>query len=79
MRGIVRGGLQGGHDHLFDLLGGDRGWPARARFVDQSIAARFDEPGPPLTHRWLRHVLLGGDLLTNGVDFLSTGLHPLSL
>lgn len=71
--GVVRGGLQGGHHHVFDLLSGNRGWPARTGFVDQSIAARFDEPAAPLTHRWLRHLLLGGDLLVG--EALRAGQH----
>ena len=63
VRGVGGDGLQRRHHHVLDLLGGHRRGAARPRVVDQPVAARLDEPAPPLAHRGLRHPLAGGHFL----------------
>ena len=55
MGGVLRGRLQRGDHDILDLVHANRGRPARARLVNQSVQAIGDEPTTPLPDRGLRH------------------------
>ena len=48
---VGRWPLQGGHDHLLDLVVGDRAGPARPWLIRQALQPLAHEPTPPLGHR----------------------------
>jgi len=48
---VRRWPLQGGHDHLLDLVVGDRAGSARAWLIGQALQPLAHEPAPPLGHR----------------------------
>ena len=48
VRGVLGRGLQRAHDHLLDLLVGDRPRPPRPRLISQAIEAMLGEPVAPL-------------------------------
>src|SRR5215216_5307099 len=50
MRRVLGRGLQRAHDHLIDLLVGDRPRPPRPRLVEQPIQTLLGEPVAPLGH-----------------------------
>jgi hypothetical protein len=59
VRGIGGGLLQGRHDHLLDLLVGDRAGHPRPRLVDQPLQPAGGEPCSPLADRGRVHAQAG--------------------
>ena len=77
IRGLT---LQGGHDHVLDLLVGDRAGSAGTRLVHQPHQPLIQEPTPPLAHRLRPDPQRRRDILIrrapNTIRNLLRRLHP---
>jgi hypothetical protein len=62
MGGVGRRGLQGGHQHLLDLLVSNGAGRSGPRLIGQPFQAAGHKPRPPLGHRRPRDSQPGGDL-----------------